>query len=308
MAVQETHITDTHVNTLHTLHRNLHIINSPLPENPTGAAGVAIIFNKLLTNWQSVSHKVLIPGRAVIAKLEWHAGDNITILAVYAPTAPAENKQFWKSLRTEARKFREEFPSPDVLLGDLNFVEDAIDRFPTKLNPIDRPQGFLELRRAWHLVDGWRETFPAKVEWSWRNRSRTSMSRIDRIYVTEELLAASRQWEITISSLNESDHSRVLAELVHTQTPESGPGRWAMDAQLVQDNKFMDEAERIGAKATSEMLAIHQRDDGSNAQLIWAQMKASIVSIAKKRQREMRCTLQSKIATKMKERDRIKEE
>ncbi|EJD33235.1 DNase I-like protein, partial [Auricularia subglabra TFB-10046 SS5] len=256
-----------------------------------------------------ITHKVLIPGRAILARIEWHSGDYLNILAVYAPTSKQENKNFWDKLLEAQKEANEDQAKVDVLLGDFNFVEDSLDRFPTKLNPIDAPSSFSNIRRAWGLHDGWRKTFPDKIEWTWRNKAHKSMSRIDRIYVTDQLLKASREWDITISSLNESDHSRVLAEIVHARAPETGPGRWTMDARLCKDDEFMDRAEKIAAQHVEDMRKVNPdtRNEEHNVQRIWARAKLEITTIAKKRQRELRSALKSKVNTKMKEREEIKE-
>ncbi|EJD51082.1 hypothetical protein AURDEDRAFT_160225 [Auricularia subglabra TFB-10046 SS5] len=116
----------------------------------------------------------------------------MSVLAVYAPTTPSANKEFWKKLKAKIKRI----PGPErrasIMLGDFNCVEDALDRFPTKLSRIDAPETFDTLKRYLRVHDGWRKSNPTKIEWTWRNADRTAMSRIDRIYVTEELLLASK--------------------------------------------------------------------------------------------------------------------
>ena len=72
----------------------------------------------------------LITGRAMITTVQWHASLVIAILNVYAPNAPQENESFWKNVLTEARK--PGIPKIDVMMGDFNLVEDAIDQLPSK--------------------------------------------------------------------------------------------------------------------------------------------------------------------------------
>ncbi|EJD42140.1 hypothetical protein AURDEDRAFT_168695 [Auricularia subglabra TFB-10046 SS5] len=121
-ALQETHLNQKHLDDLNKFHKHIKIWNSALGENPTGAGGVALVFNKLLTNCETVQTHELIPGRALLATWEWHRGDKMTVLAVYAPTKREENEKFWVSLKKSIQETRGKFPKPDILLGDFNMI------------------------------------------------------------------------------------------------------------------------------------------------------------------------------------------
>ena len=59
--------------------------------------------------------------------LNWHTSERISLLAIYAPNRSMnENKQFWEQLHTFFRGNRR--LKPDIILGDFNFVEEAMDR------------------------------------------------------------------------------------------------------------------------------------------------------------------------------------
>ncbi|KZV84465.1 DNase I-like protein [Exidia glandulosa HHB12029] len=226
MAIQETHLTPSHMREIEQFHKELHVINSVHPDNPSGAGGVALAFNKFLTNTKGIQSHELIPGRALLATFNWHKDDELTVLAIYAPNDARESREMWTTIANKIRRSGGSIPKPDVILGDMNFVEDNVDRFPMALHSIDAPDSFDDLKRLCNVTDGWRATYPSSVEYSWRDASRSSMSRIDRIYVTEPLLDSSRNWKIKTSDLNRDDHSRVSVELVNLDMPEIGPGRW----------------------------------------------------------------------------------
>ncbi|EJD35620.1 hypothetical protein AURDEDRAFT_130493 [Auricularia subglabra TFB-10046 SS5] len=212
-------------------------------------------------------------------------------MAVYAPTDRGENEDFWKKVKKKIQESRSIFPKPNILLGDFNMVEDAIDRFPARLRDIDSPESFAELKRYLKLEDGWRETFPHTKEWTWRNAARSAMSRIDRIYLTKALNTASREWAVKLSGLNMNDHSRVLVEVANLDAPEIGMGRWMMSAECARDNRLLVAINDLARDAELEIETIkaHGRSQELNAQRTWAQFKTKLVREAKKRSREINC-------------------
>jgi exonuclease III len=124
LAVQEAHLTQEHVNDLHKLFGKclqIHFSQGP----SINAHGVAIVLNRELTNIHEIQQQDIIPGRAMLLTLPWHSDLTLTIMNVYAPNAHGENQQFWKTL--ESKWVEMDLPFPDIMLGDFNIVEDAID-------------------------------------------------------------------------------------------------------------------------------------------------------------------------------------
>jgi exonuclease III len=117
IGVQEAHLTQEHVDGLHTLFgKRLQIHFSQGPN--INAQGVAIVLNKELTNIKGVDQQNIIPGRAMLITLPWHSNLSLTILNIYAPNAPSENQTFWETLDLEWD--RQGLPLPDIMLGDFN--------------------------------------------------------------------------------------------------------------------------------------------------------------------------------------------
>ena len=98
---------------------------SPDPDRPTAARGVATVLNRELIDTSGAQMTTLIPGRATLTTVHWHAGRKLTLLNVYAPNTPAENETFWETLanKLETSNHRK----PDIVLGDFNLVEESID-------------------------------------------------------------------------------------------------------------------------------------------------------------------------------------
>ncbi|EJD41697.1 DNase I-like protein [Auricularia subglabra TFB-10046 SS5] len=290
IALQETHMTAEHVEEVHSYYPHLRVINSSLPDNPTGAGGVALVFNKLMTNAQDITSHTLIEGRAIVAKIKWHRDDDLTVLAVYAPTRRRENHEMWERIHDALLSEDYDLPMPDVLLGDFNFVEDAIDRFPARISPMDAPDSFAQLKTLLQMSDGWRETFPTSTEWTWRSSDRAAMSRIDRVYLTRRVLVTSRDWRTELSGLTANNHSRLSVEIVNPDMPALGPGRWTMQPTLIADEKFMQLATTRGIRAQQEIAEISTgglRSAARSPQTVWAQMKVDIAQAARKRSKEI---------------------
>ncbi|KAH7058570.1 hypothetical protein BKA62DRAFT_746551 [Auriculariales sp. MPI-PUGE-AT-0066] len=217
LAVQETHLLESHVVTLHETYRDLHILNSSFPDLPN-QGGVAVVLNKHLVRTESARHWNLIPGRAILVSIDWHHGQRLALLAVYAPTNPTDNRAFWYDVRDALIAAGARVPKPQVLLGDLNMVESAADRFPAHLNTQDASASFLELMAWLDLVDGWR-------------RMNSRLHRPTFRSATREHTPESTASTYPVSAWCRTDHSPVSVELVNASMPFVGPGRWTMTSK-----------------------------------------------------------------------------
>ncbi|EJD34057.1 DNase I-like protein [Auricularia subglabra TFB-10046 SS5] len=309
MVIQETHMEEQHVEEVHRYYKHLKVINSSLLDNPTGAGGVALVFNKMLTNWETVESHVIVPGRVILARLTWHREDKLTVLAVYAPTRRPENHDMWEIIHDCLLDDASDLPMPDLMLGDFNFVEDAVDRFPARMSTMDAPAAFQRLKRLLQMSDGWRTTFPSEVEWTWRNHDRSAMSRIDRVYLTRRVMLTTGEWKTELSGITANDHSRISVEIVNPNMPVIGKGRWTMSQQLISDNKFVLKATELGQDAQRNIEGMVQsgmRTAEHNPQMRWSQLKTALRDLAKRRTKELAGIRAAEMAKKLKERDGIK--
>jgi exonuclease III len=197
MALQETHLSESDNNTLNDLFSSrLHIISSIDPSH-TNAEGVAIVINKNLMSTMNITSTVIIPGRALVASIPWHRNEKITILAIYAPNNPQHNKTFW----VEVLQKLEQLPPPDIMLGDFNLVEDALDRLPPKSDNTTAVEALAELKAEYQLRDGWRAENPDSHAYTFMQSALQGgrKSRIDRIYINQDMIPFSREWDINPS-------------------------------------------------------------------------------------------------------------
>ncbi|KZV99541.1 hypothetical protein EXIGLDRAFT_605522, partial [Exidia glandulosa HHB12029] len=267
----------------------LRVFSSPLPDNPNGAGGVGVVLNKRLVCTKDAKSWVVIPGRAIVVSVNWHLGDKLTLLAVYAPNTAKEQEGFWAKI-LETLKKKSHIPRPKILLGDCNNVDTPGDRFPAHLNDTDLSIEFLELRAYLEVDDGWRLSNPGKTGFSWRCADRSKHSRIDRIFVTQDIVLGCRNWKIWDNAFCPgTDHSAVSVELVHLKLPFVGEGRATMRpwhtkiAKLMQDaaSRGMEMMDALDARPTQE------RDPLDNIQTRWPTFKDENLKSAKAHAREI---------------------
>ncbi|KAF9800818.1 hypothetical protein IEO21_10289 [Rhodonia placenta] len=189
--------------------------------------------------------QVVVPGRAVLLTIPWHIDLLLRILNVYAPNDRAANAQFWTDIHYALATPK--FAIPDVLLGDFNVVTDGMDHLPSHPDPGPPVNALQLLLDAAHLTDGWQTTFPDTRAFSYLHDRSGSQSRIDRIYVTNDVLETATDWAISPSHLC-TDHSLVSVAVVHRDTPFVGPGRWTLPMSLLVDRVFMHEVDVLGRK------------------------------------------------------------
>ncbi|KAJ7036142.1 Endonuclease/exonuclease/phosphatase, partial [Mycena alexandri] len=279
MAVGETHLTEAQIEDIENAvggRNRLRIFNSIDPDHPN-KGGVAVVLNKDITNVENIQVRRLIPGRAILVKIPWHGKLTLTVLAVYAPAGtPTENKAFWEELHH--LWMTENLPVPDVLLGDMNIVEDAIDRLPHRADDAGPAHALADFKRILELKDGWRMTYPDTKEYTF-SRGTGSHSRIDRIYVSPTLFKNCRHWDISDAAGELTDHRLISVNVCAPGAPYVGPGRYAIPLFLMNDTKFMEFAVKTGAQMFGEGVA----NPTENIQVEFKKFKEVVGAYAKVR-------------------------
>lgn len=130
LAIQEAYLDANEVAQINTLFGKRLVIENTQGNNPN-AKGVAIILNKEKINTDSIITKEIIPRRAMSITFNWDKNEKLTIMNVYAPNNVRENRDFWNELNQRTSM---ETNKPTIMLGDMNLVEDAIDRIPSHTN------------------------------------------------------------------------------------------------------------------------------------------------------------------------------
>ncbi|EIW59905.1 uncharacterized protein TRAVEDRAFT_20169 [Trametes versicolor FP-101664 SS1] len=147
LAVQEAHLTPERIDNLNSLFAaSLLILGSPDPENGAAARGIAFVITTIL--------------------LPWSKDKSISIANVYAPNAARENAAFWDELNAiwavpGCRR-------PEVMLGDFNMVENALDRVPERADVDVVTCALSSLLSLTDLQDSWRKAHPNERSFTFR--------------------------------------------------------------------------------------------------------------------------------------------
>ncbi|KAJ3832891.1 hypothetical protein F5878DRAFT_511456, partial [Lentinula raphanica] len=266
--------------------KHLKIFYSKLEATPN-AAGVAIILNKNLTNTEGIQTYEIVPGHAILLEYFWHGTEKLSILAIYAPNANATvNANFWSRIHDFFLR-HPRIRKPDFMLGDCNMVEEPLDRLPSHSDPHTVTEAFDELKCCLHLEDGWRNTFPSTLQYTFmqkRANQITTHSRIDRIYIKSGNLPYTFEWKIEHTGVA-TDHDMVSVRYTCEAAPKSGRGRWIIPQHLMYDKVIKEFIETEGKKLETNMNQLDgtEWDPTFNHQTLWSEFKDKFISLARKR-------------------------
>lgn len=286
IALQETHLTETRLEELQAQYKRLKIFNSPDSDAPSRRGGVGLVLNTSRTKWNNAECSVLKPGRAIQVKIEWGENTYLTVAAIYAPSGnDAENLQLWNDLCETWRTG--DAQKPDILLGDLNMVDCALDRLPARPDDEGVVTAFHQAMMLCNLVDGWRASNPTALEYTFATNHSdrpNSRSRIDRIYVRENLLDQCDEWHIEESGIR-TDHKMVSTYLAIKDVPFVGKGRSTIPDFILDYKMFRDVLITRGAELDRKMQELkdhpERRTMGFNAQTVWKAFKAEVMEKAR---------------------------
>ena len=199
---------------------------------------VMILISKNLEH-EVVKVKTDNEGRFIIMKCRIQ-GVNLILFNVYAPNIATEHSQFLSKIKTELLHMVDDDCSFVIGGGDWNFIMD---------NNTDRSGGNL---RVWHesvkeftqiselfdLVDIWRTRNPFSCRYTWRrNRPSLVQSRIDRIYISDNLQYKCEKAFIIPGIC--SDHSAPCVTFKRLNDESKGRNYWKMNNSLLEDNEFV---------------------------------------------------------------------
>ncbi|KAF8867642.1 Endonuclease/exonuclease/phosphatase, partial [Infundibulicybe gibba] len=282
LSIQETHLSEDRLRNIHTqFERRVHIIHSYDPDN-VNTKGVAIILNKQSTKWREASSLDLIPGRALMVTLPWN-GNQLKILAIYAPNNPRENADLWPEIQGKLEEYNH--GKPDIMLGDFNMVEESLDRLPPHADSSRQTESLQELKQSLGHIDGWRRENPHRLGYTYRQGNTGIQSRIDRIYITNTLLYRSCEWNIQAAPLN-TDHRMATMKILDLDTPYVGRGRWSIPLFIIKDKEIINQIAEKGIKLADKIERIkYSRTAHQNPQTLFKTFKDEIVVLTRKHAR-----------------------
>lgn len=179
-------------------------------------------------------HKILIPGRLDVLSWQW-GSEFFTVANVYAPNNHQPALTLFKEITEKLKRRR-----VDMILGDWNHVEHAVDRQPKgQKSPQDIRDALKDLRVKLGVEDSWRDENPTSSDFTWESPSpntdgTTSRSRLDRILLSSEVAEQAIEHEIDVS-LTLSDHYPVKVKILDAESQELGRPRWKMNLEDLED-------------------------------------------------------------------------
>ena len=250
LALQETHLSDEQTGNIQNLFNKRLAIFSSIDENSQNSKGVAVVFNKEITNTKNIKMDVIIPGRAIQISTQWHGNQVLNLMAIYAPNSHTDNANFWTEINLKRAQMN--LPKPNLKLGDFNMVEDSIDRMPCHPDNNNVVDSLQNLKTEWHLIDGWRHTYPNTKAYTFLQGATGIQSRIDRVYLTNALQKESFEWSINPPGI-ETDHSLIVVKISSPRTPYIGKGRWALPTYILEEKILIEKIQNLGLKLEKDL-------------------------------------------------------
>ena len=296
-SLQETHANDEMQQDLARRFRNtLYIVHSADTENPGTTGGVSVAIDKKRIDVTKVTHRIVVPGRVIMIEIPWCGEDRLKIMNVYAPAKNAEKPSFWETLADTIAQ--DETLTPDVLMGDLNLTESPeIDRLQggRGADPPNAQQALSNLMVETNQTDGWRRRNPKKRGYTYFGRGE---SRIDRIYVKEDLYPWCKDWRIEHPGL-ETDHHLVSVNVTSENMPYLGKGRWMIPIGLLRDKHLKKETQKLARKMRDRITDIGDRRE--NPQVALKTFKNEVVALFRDYQRTNQPKIENRLRSLRKE-------
>ena len=194
-------------------------------------------------NYSVIEKREIIEGRILNLKCESKVepGTKYNLVGYYGHTS---NKA--ASLRQDTANGLKDALSmthANILMGDFNFVEDALDRHGKLPNNREKDRQVIfdwkKIKTDFDLVDTFRTLNHLSRRYSFTHQNKKSRSRIDRIDVTDK--ESENIMRQGFFDTPWRDHK--IITVVMNETSERGPGQWALNANLLKDPKFLEEVE-----------------------------------------------------------------
>ena len=208
------------------------------------------------------------------------------ICNIYAPDTPANRPNFYNNIPQYLTQ-----NCPVILGGDFNMVEDpkmdrgcvqSLPQFTTGLTQLQT------LTSSHNLKDVWRHQNPNKYEYTWPVKHHHTPSRLDRIYMSQNLIHKSTKADICPTQW--SDHKYVTTQFLIKPPEPRGPNYWKLNTSVLEEPEY-----QIAIKELITQQSILIPKFGST-RLWWDDLKFKIQSATirycKKRNNQRNRTLQ----------------
>ena len=156
------------------------------------------------------------------------------LINVYTPTNPKDRLTFLKELQKIIEK-----KNNTILAGDFNMLEDILlDKIGgnTSNTHLIGLNILTEIKNQNNLIDIWRKINPDKRMFTYHNPDKTIHTRLDRIYMTNNMVIK----KSTIYPISLSDHDGVTVSFQIGEINPKGPGIWKLNTSILKHKNFQE--------------------------------------------------------------------
>ena len=256
----ETHLSDQNNHNcegIEDFERTYNVVHSYREPNDSHA-GLCFVLSK---NYIIRETKDLVNGRIFKvlceSKTKTKTGTFYNIVGFYGLTSNAsamESKAQFQKIKASLNTDK-----INILMGDFNFVEDALDRNGKLRNNKVKDRQILgewnDVKRDFDLINTFRVVNPLCRRYTFTHANKRRRSRIDRVYITDSEYGNVLRHNFIETPWN--DHKVVQVKVSDSTARE--PGQWALNTDLLKDPSFLCEIRKqwtIFAKTKSEFLTV----------------------------------------------------
>ncbi|PPR07908.1 hypothetical protein CVT24_000592 [Panaeolus cyanescens] len=169
---------------------------------------------------------------------------------------------------------------------------------PTEERPPECGQKIQALRDKYNLIDQWRHENPTTREYTYKQakNDEPSQSRLDRIYLQNNLAETSFEWKMEHSGID-SDHKMVSVKIEILNAPYIGKGRWALPTFILKDKDTMNKVKELGHEALTKMELVNFLND-QTIQHIHNEFKDKVKAVAREAVRKKIPKIKAQIESK----------
>ena len=156
------------------------------------------------------------------------------LINVYVPTNPKERINYLQELQkiTENKK-------NTIIAGNFNMLEDILlDKLGGKKSNTHLVglETLTDINNQHNLIDIWRKLNPGERLYTYHNPDKTIHSRLDRIYITDDIKVKTAK----IYPFSLSDHDGVTVSFQIREMNPKGPRIWKLNTSILKHNTFQE--------------------------------------------------------------------
>jgi len=229
--------------------------------------GVSVLFSKKY-NVNIIDKHTSSDGRLLLINIELN-NKTMTVINVYANNTETKRKGLFKKLEKWVNKYAK-YKENIIVAGDMNCCLRRQDR-SNDTHLTDKSRNILEnVCMNINVKDAWASVTP-DPGYTYKDKRHEMKSRLDYIFVNRSVKLCSEDVNISVCPCV-PDHNAVIMKMrIYCNT--RGPGYWIMNNQLLDNQEFNIEVERI-------INDVRTKYNNMNHSFVWETIKICIKEMA----------------------------